>query len=70
MGSFEFCCVEHPVEHQPQVPNPDLVQLAARALGLCEGGRIRTRHQNERRLRLIAQRRVRGGIERLLRFEA
>ena len=69
MGSLGVLRVEDTIENQPHVPNPELVELAARALGLRERGRIGTRHQDERRLCLIAQRRVRGGIERLLRLE-
>ena len=42
--------VEDTIENQPHVPNPELVQFAARALGLCERWRIGTRHQDERRL--------------------
>ena len=50
MGSSVSLRVEDTIEHQPHVPNPELVQFAARALGLGERWRIGTRHQDERRL--------------------
>ena len=62
--------VEDAIEDQPDVSNADVVKLAARALGLRERWTVRTRHQHKGRLRAIAQRRVRGGVERLLRLES
>ena len=35
-GIVRVLRVEYPVENQPDVPNPDLVQLSARPFGLCE----------------------------------
>ena len=37
---------EDTIENQPYVPNPELVELAARALGLRERWRIWTRHMS------------------------
>ena len=62
-GIVEVLRVEDTIQNQPHVPNTKLVQLAARALGLRERRRIGTRDQDEGRLFLIAQRRVRGRIE-------
>ena len=61
--------LEYAIENQPHVGNSELRKLGPCTLRFTERGALGPRDQHERRLRRVAERLVRGSVERLLRIE-